>query len=452
MLNIFKKKKSSNPKEELEKEKSSQKSEADLDNIEFYAMPAKFRGGSGDGASHYKKIGLIILIAGAIVVAGGGIFLIRYIFIAPKADIKVSERPPLREENEEAAAEEDPEPPAAEETEEDEDEKEKDCGIIIALPSGDIDDTDEKSVCLGERIADGCRKTSVIVNASGWGNLELNVLGVKNNKCIINTTYPPAGRINSEEMKIYGGKYLQCAYDISTLNYLGYNSGTLANYIYSQNTVENLTEETDCVGSAVDAWKESLEEEEIPELKAGVDADNDGLTDVEENNIYVSDINSSDSDGDGYGDGTEVLNLYNPAGSNTLKESGLAGEFANSKHGYKVLYPKSWRIEDSAGGDLVYFYSGIDGLVQIIVQDNTSRAGIKSWYADLVGSLEDSVRQSVETTKNGLEAIYSVDGLTAYLAPAGGGSKVYVLSYSPEESGTIEFLTTLKMMINSFRP
>ncbi len=41
------------------------------------------------------------------------------------------------------------------------------------------------------------------------------------------------------------------------------------------------------------------------------DSDQDGLTDEEEK-IYETDLNSSDTDGDGYGDGAEVRSGYNP--------------------------------------------------------------------------------------------------------------------------------------------
>ncbi|MFP4514965.1 MAG: hypothetical protein ACLFNO_03120 [Parcubacteria group bacterium] len=47
------------------------------------------------------------------------------------------------------------------------------------------------------------------------------------------------------------------------------------------------------------------------ELKA-MDSDQDGLNDYEELNIYNTDPNNADSDGDGYEDGEEVENGYDP--------------------------------------------------------------------------------------------------------------------------------------------
>ncbi|MDF1497959.1 MAG: hypothetical protein P1P85_01195 [Patescibacteria group bacterium] len=47
-------------------------------------------------------------------------------------------------------------------------------------------------------------------------------------------------------------------------------------------------------------------------------ADNDGLSDYEETSIYKTDPNKTDTDGDGYSDGDEVKNGYNPLGEGKL--------------------------------------------------------------------------------------------------------------------------------------
>jgi hypothetical protein len=50
-----------------------------------------------------------------------------------------------------------------------------------------------------------------------------------------------------------------------------------------------------------------------------VDSDNDGLTDWEEINIYFTDPDNPDTDGDGFLDGDEVKNGYNPNGPGLLQ-------------------------------------------------------------------------------------------------------------------------------------
>lgn len=51
-----------------------------------------------------------------------------------------------------------------------------------------------------------------------------------------------------------------------------------------------------------------------------LDYDNDGLTDIEELTIYGTEFMNPDTDGDGYTDGEEVENGYNPLGEGRLNE------------------------------------------------------------------------------------------------------------------------------------
>ena len=58
-------------------------------------------------------------------------------------------------------------------------------------------------------------------------------------------------------------------------------------------------------------------------IDENLDTDGDGLRDVDEINIWKTDISNTDSDGDGYLDGDEVKNGYNPAGDGKLDEKDL---------------------------------------------------------------------------------------------------------------------------------
>ena len=48
------------------------------------------------------------------------------------------------------------------------------------------------------------------------------------------------------------------------------------------------------------------------DLKNGKDTDKDGLSDYDEINVYKTNLNNPDSDGDGYLDGEEAKNGYSP--------------------------------------------------------------------------------------------------------------------------------------------
>ena len=56
----------------------------------------------------------------------------------------------------------------------------------------------------------------------------------------------------------------------------------------------------------------------IPSIDMTTDSDHDGLTDYQEIYIYHTDPHNPDTDGDGYSDGTEVKNGYNPLGPGKL--------------------------------------------------------------------------------------------------------------------------------------
>jgi hypothetical protein len=63
------------------------------------------------------------------------------------------------------------------------------------------------------------------------------------------------------------------------------------------------------------------EEPVLPEeVAVDLDSDQDGLSDADEINIYGTNPLKSDTDGDGYLDGDEVKNGYNPLGEGSLSQ------------------------------------------------------------------------------------------------------------------------------------
>ncbi len=54
------------------------------------------------------------------------------------------------------------------------------------------------------------------------------------------------------------------------------------------------------------------------------DTDKDGLSDLAEIDIFKTDPIKKDTDGDGFNDGSEVMNGYNPAGSGKLDTTKLS--------------------------------------------------------------------------------------------------------------------------------
>ncbi|MFH1111872.1 MAG: L,D-transpeptidase family protein [Patescibacteria group bacterium] len=67
-----------------------------------------------------------------------------------------------------------------------------------------------------------------------------------------------------------------------------------------------------------------------------IDSDSDGLTDVQEINIYKTDPQNADTDGDGYKDGQEVANGYSPKHGDRKKLTEVDSD--------KDYLPDAWEI------------------------------------------------------------------------------------------------------------
>lgn len=94
--------------------------------------------------------------------------------------------------------------------------------------------------------------------------------------------------------------------------------GKLFDSVKKEDGYDDAQEETPTV---VDADKDGLSDERESELgtnKSKIDSDEDGLNDYEEVEEYKTDPLVSDTDGDGYTDGEEVNNGYNPNGEGLL--------------------------------------------------------------------------------------------------------------------------------------
>lgn len=65
---------------------------------------------------------------------------------------------------------------------------------------------------------------------------------------------------------------------------------------------------------------DDAKEQKVGTSNQHFDTDGDGLSDKAEIDVWKTDPTVVDSDGDGYGDGFEVINGYNPAGPGPLEE------------------------------------------------------------------------------------------------------------------------------------
>ncbi|HEX9664780.1 MAG TPA: hypothetical protein VGA49_03055 [Patescibacteria group bacterium] len=195
-------------------------------------------------------------------------------------------------------------------------------------------------------------------------------------------------------------------------------------------------------------------------LASSLDSDQDGLTDVEEE-LYGTNPNLPDSDGDGHIDALELMNLFNPAepAPAELPGSNLVELYSNPSFDYRILYPSRWiaRPIDTELKEVI-FSSETGEFIEVLVSENPEGLSVLNWYLQQSPTVTPSQVQSV-VTKNNIRGIQSVDGLTVYLVKpvdssitgeAEAKQYIYAISYNPGTRPELNFKSTLKMMYNSF--
>jgi len=181
------------------------------------------------------------------------------------------------------------------------------------------------------------------------------------------------------------------------------------------------------------------------------DADNDGLTDEEEN-IYNTERRKPDTDEDGYLDGLEVAGGYNPkaASGALLDVSGLVNKYTNTIFNYEVLYPAAWLAKptDQSLSEVI-FQSATGEYMEILVEDNLQNLDLVNWYVGQSPNV-DLNQLKRETTAKGYDLLISADKLNYYLMDQNNPGKIYVISYNIGNKSRVNFLTTFAMIKNSF--
>jgi len=183
------------------------------------------------------------------------------------------------------------------------------------------------------------------------------------------------------------------------------------------------------------------------------DSDNDGLTDPEED-LYGTEKRKPDTDGDGYLDGEEVLNLFNPkaGGGALLENSGLVNIYKNPALNYEIFYPSSWLAKPTDQSlQEVIFQSATSEYIQVLVQDNPDKLDLVKWYNQQSPQSDLNLLEKKTAKRGGYQVLVSPDKLTNYIQAPETPDKVYVITYNIDGLTQINFLTTFGMMVNSFK-
>ena len=190
----------------------------------------------------------------------------------------------------------------------------------------------------------------------------------------------------------------------------------------------------------------------------GADTDLDGLTDAEED-VYGTNKDNPDTDGDNYIDGVELIGLFDPTkgGGALLKDSVLVKIFKNETYGYTIYYPAKWQaipLEEGTDLERQITFSPLpvnieNENIKVNIEDNAAKLALYDWLLAKIPNVDLTAYVKL-TTKSGFEALLSPDNLKYYLTKENQLDKIYVISYTPNKENITNYLSTLQMMVNSF--
>jgi len=183
-------------------------------------------------------------------------------------------------------------------------------------------------------------------------------------------------------------------------------------------------------------------------LRVGADSDNDGLTNMEEI-LFSTGTSTPDTDGDGYLDGFELINLYNPAGAGKLTVNSNISFYENKTFSYGLLYPSTWQTSINGGDDSLMFKTGDNQFVQVIVQPNVNKQTLDEWYMEQLGIL--TISETDRVNGSNWQGVKSPDGLNIYLMDKK-QNYIFSLTYNPGGGNVLEYNNIFQMMVKSFTP
>lgn len=180
-----------------------------------------------------------------------------------------------------------------------------------------------------------------------------------------------------------------------------------------------------------------------------VDIDNDSLTDLEEV-AFGTDSGTWDTDGDGYYDGQEIKNLYNPIGLSPMKiiDSGIVREYVNDVYGYRLYYPTTWQSGEVSADLKQVLFSSITGeYIEVVTIDKELGESFVTWFAS---GAKDQRYSDLQKKKNNFKQDYWMrrDSLVAYFES---DNNIYILIYQNSDKESVAYRHVMELLAESFR-
>lgn len=180
------------------------------------------------------------------------------------------------------------------------------------------------------------------------------------------------------------------------------------------------------------------------------DTDKDTITDIAEE-VFNTNANSTDTDGDKYTDDTEIYNLYNPAGIAPMRliDSNLVKEYTNPVFGYKIYYPVNWVVGNVDPEYRDVLFSTLNGEnveVRVFSRNNST---FEDWFTQWA---PDQKLQDIKPFETYFKdpGNKRFDDLVYYFMDS---ANIYVVVLHPFDStpGSLAYRFALTMMARSFR-
>ncbi len=186
------------------------------------------------------------------------------------------------------------------------------------------------------------------------------------------------------------------------------------------------------------------------DFRRNSDLDADLLSDEEEL-LLGTDPSVWDSDGDGYYDGQELFNLYNPLGFTPVRliSSGIVAEYLGTPNAYHIYYPIRWQARTVNGTDDHLLVSSPNGeYVEIRKVQREITDSFTDWFAKNVAGENYANLQSF-TNHFGMEGYLRRDGLVVYFPRE---DAVYVLiSHATPGTTSNVYRNIISLVYQSFR-
>lgn len=172
----------------------------------------------------------------------------------------------------------------------------------------------------------------------------------------------------------------------------------------------------------------------VAEIVPGKDSDSDGLSDVEETDLYQTNPNLPDTDADGFLDGNEVFHGYNPKGAapGTLLEAEKVLLFGLSES-MRFAYPTGWSLSEP-----IRFTVPTGEVITV--------SSIQPSLSDWVSAHGGQEQLLVTLTKSGFEMYLTPDKRLAVMSA---GGMLLEFRYELGTKTTVDYLQTFQMILNS---